>query len=229
MGVDVGGFGPERRSADVRRAMLRRCRGTEESVLLLYAGRLSPEKNVGLLVETMQALGRHGDRDYRMAVIGDGPLAPWLRAHARGPLGGRMSVCATLDRATLASYCASADVFVHPNPREPFGIGPLEAMASGVPVVVPETGGVIEYANRGNAWLAAPTADAFADAVQSAALGDAPRVAAARTTAMAFNWTRTTRQYFSAYDEIRRRHLLSSDRSALTPRPLGNARRVTHV
>jgi glycosyltransferase involved in cell wall biosynthesis len=34
----------------------------------------------------------------------------------------------------LRRYYASADVFVHPNPCEPFGIAPLEAMASGIPV-----------------------------------------------------------------------------------------------
>ena len=60
------------------------------------------------------------------------------------------------DRAELAKYYASADVFVHPNPREPFGIGPLEAMASRVPVVSPSAGGVLSYANPTNAWLAEP-------------------------------------------------------------------------
>jgi alpha-1,6-mannosyltransferase len=227
MGVGVDGFGPERRDAQVRDTILRRCGGTDDSVLLLYAGRLSPEKKVGLLVQMLQTLTRRGDRDFRMAVVGDGPLAPWLRAQAQEPLGGRMWVCGSVERSALASYCASADVFVHPNPREPFGIGPLEAMASGVPVVVPDAGGVLEYATAANAWLAPPTGDAFADAVQSAANGDPQRVATARATAMAFNWTRAIRRYFTAYDDIRRRLLLSSDVSAFTPRPLRHARRVT--
>ena len=62
-----------------------------------------------------------------------------------GPLTGRVWLCGNLDRETLATFYASADVFVHPNPREPFGIGPLEAMSSGVPVVMPAAGGVLEY------------------------------------------------------------------------------------
>ncbi len=57
-------------------------------------------------------------------------------------------------RETLARLYASCDVFVHPNPREPFGIGPLEAMASGVPLVAPAAGGLLSYANDTNAWLA---------------------------------------------------------------------------
>ncbi len=35
------------------------------------------------------------------------------------------------DRRRLADLYANVDVFLHPNPREPFGIAPLEAMASG--------------------------------------------------------------------------------------------------
>jgi alpha-1,6-mannosyltransferase len=229
MGVDASGFGPGLRSADLRRTLLERCGGTDESVLLLYAGRIAPEKNVGLLVATMQALARSGGRDYRMVAIGDGPLAAWLRAHARGPLGGRLWVCGSLDRATLARYCASADVFVHPNPREPFGIGPLEAMASGVPVVVPATGGVLEYATGANAWLASPSADAFASAVCSAASGDPRRVAAARATALDFTWHRATRRYFAVYDEVHRLHAERWTRPVGFSRRLGNARRTMHA
>ena len=51
----------------------------------------------------------------------------------------------------LADYYANADVFVHPNPKEPFGIAPLEAMASGVPTVAPDAGGILSYATDENA------------------------------------------------------------------------------
>ena len=60
---------------------------------------------------------------------------------------------------------AAADVFIHPNPREPFGIAPLEAMASGLPLVAPNSGGILSYANDENSWLAEPTAAAFAAAI----------------------------------------------------------------
>ena len=60
-----------------------------------------------------------------------------------------------LDRDALAGILANADAFIHPNPREPFGIAPLEAMASGLPLVATETGGVTTYASDETAWLAA--------------------------------------------------------------------------
>src|SRR5690606_15753076 len=81
---------------------------------------------------------------------------------------GRITLLGHLDKAELANYYANADVFVHPNPREPFGIGPLEAMASGVPVVVPDSGGLLSYASDENAWVTEPSAASYAAAIREA-------------------------------------------------------------
>jgi alpha-1,6-mannosyltransferase len=202
VGVDVGVFSPARRSVAVRWKLLASTRGTSASALLFYAGRLSPEKNIPLLVDVLRALLRRGGRDCRLVVAGDGPSANWLREQAVGELTNRIVLCGNLDRDTLATYCASCDLFVHPNPREPFGIGPLEAMASGVPVVVPNSGGVLEYANDRNAWLAEPTGDAFATAIHRALNDGAGRLTAAREPAARFSLRRAAQNYFALYDEL---------------------------
>jgi alpha-1,6-mannosyltransferase len=202
MGVDVDDFGPERASAAVRGRLLRVAGGDERSVLLMYAGRLSPEKNLELLVAMMRVLVKDATSDYRLILVGDGPRSGWLRAQAAGELEGRITLVPMMDRDTLAQACASCDVFVHPNPREPFGIGPLEAMASGVPVVLPDEGGVREYANRLNAWATPPVAEAFAAAVRDARGRDRARIRAALATAHWFRWSRATATYFAAYDDI---------------------------
>jgi alpha-1,6-mannosyltransferase len=201
MGVDVDRFGRHHASAALRASLLMRSGGTPDSVLLFYAGRLSPEKNVGLLVATLHELVCGGRGDFRLAIAGDGPLAPWLRAKA-ADMSGRLVLLGNLDAGALAAHYASCDVFVHPNPREPFGIGPLEAMASGVPVVVPDAGGVLEYATDANTWRAGPRATAFAAAVRAAAHGDPRRLVAARATARRFRWDEVTRRYFALYDEL---------------------------
>ncbi len=55
------------------------------------------------------------------------------------------------DRESLAAHYASCDVFLHPNPSQPFGIAPLEAMASGLALVEPDSGGILSYADSTNA------------------------------------------------------------------------------
>ncbi len=205
MGVSAAAFGPKYRSPSMRAQMLKAAGGTGASVLLVYAGRLSPEKNLPLLIEAMRHLRKTDSRDFRLAIAGGGPLEAWLREQDRVELGRRIHWCGVLDPASLATHLASGDVFIHPNPREPFGIGPLEAMASGVPVVVPRAGGVLAYANDRNAWLATPTGADFARAIRAATDGDAMRVATAMQTAGTFDWGEAARRYFALYDELHAR------------------------
>jgi glycosyltransferase involved in cell wall biosynthesis len=153
----------------------------------------------------MQSLVHQGEAGARLVIAGAGPLQEWMHSRLAGTLEGRVLLCGNLDRDTLAQYLASCDVFVHPNPKEPFGIGPLEAMASGVPVVLPRAGGVLEYACDDNAWLAEPTAAAFARAARAAWRGDPVRVENAVATAERFGWRAAARRYFDTYDDIHQR------------------------
>jgi alpha-1,6-mannosyltransferase len=206
-GVNISGFSPGLRSESLRRAHLAGCGAGPDGVLVLYAGRLSPEKNVPLLVDVLHRLTGAGHRragDYCLVLAGDGPLAPSLHAEA-ARARGRLRVLGHLgDASTLARLYASADVFVHPNPREPFGIAPLEAMASGCPVVLPSSGGVLSYANPSNAWLARPTPEDFAVAVQAASdgAGRAARVARALETAQANTSSSAASRVFRMYDRM---------------------------
>jgi glycosyltransferase involved in cell wall biosynthesis len=141
-----------------------------------------------------------------LLIAGDGPQMSWLRqaclrlALTRVYLLGQVN-----DQAALASLYANCDVFLHPNPREPFGIAPLEAMASGLPLVVPKAGGVLSYANSENAWLAEPRGEAFADAVRDVFSDDEVkwyRVLRARRTAEAYSWDKVTTEFFKLYDRL---------------------------
>jgi len=108
-------------------------------------------------------------------------------------------------REELASIYASCDVFVHPNPAEPFGIAPLEAMASGLPLIAPDCGGVTSYANDCNAFLVPPTAQDFARTILRACDRDAEnalKVQAAIAAANALAWPKVTEMFFSLYDQL---------------------------
>jgi len=215
MGVDTTGFAASRGSRATRAQLLRQCKGDRDTTLLLYAGRLSPEKNLGMLLDALKVLVADGRGDYRLVLAGDGPLAEHMRREATGLLQDRLLFLGNLDREALAACYASCDVFVHPNPREPFGIGPLEAMASGIPVVVPDRGGVLTYANASNAWLAAPNAEAFVAAIRSASRLDRVRLASARATAEGFRWADATDRFFTLYDEVQ--HRFAPERSGHAP------------
>ena len=204
-GVDSQLFTPDRKSAVVRRRMCDRARIPSESTVLLYAGRVSPEKNIALLVEMMRLLSRDPSHDFRLLVAGAGPQSDWLCAESEKIAPGRVTMLGHLDKETLADYYANADVFVHPNPKEPFGIAPLEAMASGVPTVAPSAGGILSYATNENAWLVEPTGSAFAAAVREAIENDGLReikIANAVATARENTREASTDRLFATYDKI---------------------------
>ncbi len=165
-GVDSVLFSPDRRSADIRREMHERSGIPDDSIILLYAGRVSPEKNIGLLIDFMKVLAGDERRDFRLLVAGAGPQSDWLRAQTEEYVPGKIILLGHLDKGPLADYYANADIFVHPNPKEPFGIAPLEAMASGVATVAPNSGGLLSYATNENAWLVEPNGVEFATAIR---------------------------------------------------------------
>ncbi|MBA4185431.1 MAG: glycosyltransferase [Acidobacteria bacterium] len=165
-GVNVEQFSPARKSDRIKCEMRERAGIPDDSIVLLYAGRISPEKNIKLLPEFMEILAKDSEKDYRLLVAGAGPQADWLREETAKRILHKIIQLGHLDKETLSDYYANADVFVHPNPREPFGIAPLEAMASGTATLAPNAGGLLAYATNENAWLVAPTAENFARAVR---------------------------------------------------------------
>lgn len=165
-GVDAEYFSPDRKSAAVKQEMRKRANIPENAIILLYAGRISPEKNIALLPDFMEILAKDASIDYRLLVAGAGPQSEWLTEETKKRIPEKIIQLGHLEKETLADYYANCDVFVHPNPREPFGIAPLEAMASGVPVLAPNAGGLLSYATNENAWLVAPTAENFARALR---------------------------------------------------------------
>jgi alpha-1,6-mannosyltransferase len=209
MGVDAVRFSPDRRSEIMRRSLLHQCDARADTTLLLYAGRLAPEKNLPLLLRMMRLLGRDGDRDYRLMLVGDGiEREPLERLAAELAPGKVFFLRHITDRERLAEIYASCDLFVHPNPREPFGIAPLEAMASGLPLVGANSGGLTSYANQANAWLADPDAESFASTVRRALDDDGTRrekVLAALDTAAGNSWHSAASAYFTLYDAIHAR------------------------
>lgn len=212
MGVDTSRFGPRHRDDRLRRDLLARLGAPDHATLLLAVGRLSPEKDLPLLLDALARLAVEAASDFRLVIAGDGPQKEALQREADRRVPGRVLLPGHVgDGDALARMMASADAFVHANAREPFGIAPLEAMASGTPVVLPDSGGVLAYATAANAWLYAPGGEALARVLREAR--DRPaerrrRAAQALRDASALDWARVTARWFAQYDDLHRRGVL---------------------
>lgn len=204
-GVNAETFRADRKSEAVKGEMRERANIPENAIVLLYAGRISPEKNIGLLVEMMKVLARDAEKDFRLLVAGAGPEADWLQQETNQNFPGKIIQLGHLDKEALADYYANCDVFVHPNPREPFGIAPLEAMASGAPTLAPNSGGILSYATGENAWLVEPTGENFAAAVSEIIENPSQRerkVKNAVRTALENTREKSTDNLFATYDRM---------------------------
>jgi phosphatidylinositol alpha 1,6-mannosyltransferase len=140
-GVDLRRFAPAHRDP-VLHARL----APDGQLLIGYVGRLAHEKEVGLLA------GLRGVAGLRLVVVGDGPQRAALQRQLPG-----VEFFGFQDGARLATTFASLDVFVHTGSAETFCQAAQEALASGVPVVAPAAGGLLDLVRDGsNGRLFAP-------------------------------------------------------------------------
>ena len=110
----------------------------KEKNILLYVGRVSPEKNVPLVIETFQSLPPHLKKDTHLLIVGDGPLLKQLKQQNMN----QVTFTGFLEEEELAMVYASSDLFIFPSTTETFGNVVLEAMGSGLPVIGSNQGGV---------------------------------------------------------------------------------------
>ena len=152
-GVDCVQFHPRKRSETVRKSV-----GVEPGgALVLYAGRLSKEKNLDVLLRAFVRLtGKHPHA--RLVITGDGPHR---RALARAFRSPGITFTDWKRGEELAALFASADVFALPSTTETLSLVSLESMASAVPVVAMNAGGVRDIVEHEKTGLLANSAQEF--------------------------------------------------------------------
>jgi glycosyltransferase involved in cell wall biosynthesis len=158
-GVDTERFRP----ANARtRAELRGRLGLADQPIVVYAGRLVPEKSVGDLLAAWVRV-RSASPRAELAVLGAGACEAELRRAA--PPGVRFLG----DVGDVVPYLRAADAFVLPSSTEGLSNALLEAMAAGLPVVATAVGGALDLIEDGRSGrLVAPGQPiALADALSS--------------------------------------------------------------
>lgn len=145
-GVDVEKFSPKFRSEILRRSW----RACEKTTVMLYVGRLSPEKEIQVLIESYLSMHNQTNKKNKLVIVGDGPDRSRLEKMAKH---SDVVFTGSLKGAQLAEVFASADVFVFASQVETFGNVILEAMASALPVVAYQYAAAKLHLDNETSWL----------------------------------------------------------------------------
>ena len=193
--MDASRFHPKKASEEWRERL---SGGDPEHNLLLYVGRLAPEKGI----ERLEAILREVPGT-RLAIVGDGPARGDLERDFKGTPAVFTGV---LQGEDLASAYASADAFLFPSTTDTLGLAMLEALASGLPVIAARGGGSHEIVSEGENGLLyeANFTPSLVDAVRRLFSEDGFRPALARrarATAEGRDWRSSTRALHGYYEQ----------------------------
>jgi glycosyltransferase involved in cell wall biosynthesis len=174
---------------------------------VLYAGNIKPHKNLERLIEAFQIFRRGGFEDVRLLVIGDqvSHYATLRRAVHRHQLHKHVRFFGFVPDETLAVLYRLASVFVFPSLYEGFGLPPLEAMASGTPVITSNVSSLPEVVGDAAVLIDPYDVEAIADAMARVLGDDALRArlsAQGVARARHFSWERSVRRVREIYEEV---------------------------
>jgi glycosyltransferase involved in cell wall biosynthesis len=177
-------------------------------VRLLAVARLVERKGLGELLRAFALLERGR---FELEIVGDGPDRQVLRDFAeRLGIAAEVRFAGSLDRAEVARRYREADLFTLPSSAEAFGNVFAEALASGLPIVGSDIGGIPELVEHGvNGLLITPGHTAsLAQAIRY--LADDPELCQEmrlRNRAKAeatLEWSQVTRRYLAIYEGVTR-------------------------
>ena len=204
-GVDREIFKPSRREAGT--LLVQRAGGPQTYVAFVSV--VHPRKNLGALRQAMTILADRG-LEHGLALVispaADRTDSSELERAATAELPGRpgrVVALRGLSEIEVASVMAGASALCAPSWSEGFGFAPLEAMASGTPVVVADRGSLPEVVGEAG-LVVEPGARALADALQSV-LGDPARAmslaAAGRERSRRFSWRASAAGWMDVLEE----------------------------
>lgn len=187
--------------------------------MILFLGRLSPSKNIPLLLEAFDRVASHLP-EAKLVIAGsrvpgvepvDAMIERTSRTHR-----DRIKVLVDIDDRTKAGLLASARCLVSPSINESFGLVLLEAMAAGTPVIAIETSINREIVNADSGILVANEPEALSTAMGSLVRDDQMAAslgaAANRRVSASYSWSNVSDVYDAAYAYAQKNHHRSEPR-----------------
>jgi len=176
-----------------------------EQVTLMHISNFRPVKRIRDVIRIFAKVAK--EMDARLILVGDGPEAPVAEQIATElDVLDRVTFVGVVDR--VAPLLEAADLFLLPSATESFGLAALEAMASGVPVIASDVGGLPEVVEHETNGYLAPVGDVDQMATYAIELlSDYPRRkafanAARKRAATVFDHRKIVPQYEAIYEQI---------------------------
>lgn len=179
----------------------------ETAVLVTYVGRLSPEKDVDILLDQF-AIAKDVVPNLHLMVIGQGTSRTDLEKQARR-LGIADSVCFTgaVAYENVANYLAAADLFATASVTEVHPLTVIEAMAAGLPVIAIASPGIVDTVQSGRSGLLTTKPAGGLAAALVGLASNAPRrrqmAQAARSDSQRFDIHNTVQRTIALYERLR--------------------------
>jgi glycosyltransferase involved in cell wall biosynthesis len=202
-------------ATEYEKAMIRG-RYQVDSPFLLYAGRISPHKNVARIIEAFSALkaelAKGGEYpDLKLIIIGDevSKNPDIRRAVIRSGMQHEVRFLGFVPIEVLRVFYDMAKVFVFPSLYEGFGLPPLEAMAHGTPVVTASTSSLPEVVGEAAQLVNPENVFEISRALQRVLLDQALRErmkAAGVAQARKFSWDASVRRMLEVYEQVVAEH-----------------------
>jgi glycosyltransferase involved in cell wall biosynthesis len=210
--ADARAAGPDREAFERQRILERY---QIHYPFLLYAGNIRPQKNVPRLVEAFAVvrdeLSSHPVfKDLRLIIIGDeiSRYPSVRRAVIQSRVEHAVRFLGFVPFDTLRNFYEAAAAFVFPSLYEGFGLPPLEAMASGTPVVASGVSSLPEVVADAAVVVNPENVFDIAHGIRAVLVNDDLRrslIKRGREQAAKFSWERTARQVLDIYREVARK------------------------
>jgi glycosyltransferase involved in cell wall biosynthesis len=174
---------------------------------VLYAGNIKPHKNLERLIEAFHMFRRPSFENVKLLIIGDQitKYATLRRAVHRLKLHKHVRFFGFVTDQTLAALYRLAAVFVFPSLYEGFGLPPLEAMASGAPVITSNVSSLPEVVGDAALLIDPYDPEAIADAMRRVLSDEPLRLdlkERGHQRARYFSWDRSVQRVHEIYQEV---------------------------
>jgi glycosyltransferase involved in cell wall biosynthesis len=176
---------------------------------VLYAGNIKPHKNLERLIESFHLLRQNSPelKDVQLLIIGDeiSKYATLRRAVHRHKLHKHVRFFGFVPDRTLAALYRLAHAFVFPSLYEGFGLPPLEAMASGTPVITSNVSSLPEVVGDAAVMIDPYEPAAIAGAMYRVLTDGALRMDLRErgfARAREFSWERSIARVRQIYEEV---------------------------